>query len=167
MYCGRSESASIFCLSWRTYTRRYCASVRSSHSSPSRNLWVSTLPACCTSTRKSSYSLGESFTSRSPTFTIRRTRSTERSPVWNTGRSPCTCSWWRSAAHAGEQLLHAERLGDIVVGAEIERLHFAGLVAAARQHYDRHPLIARAQHSQQFEPLDVGESEIEDDQIGI
>ena len=58
----------------------------------SRNLWVSTLPACCTSRRSRSYSLGESFTSSSPTLTMRRTRSTERSPTWKTGRSPWTCS---------------------------------------------------------------------------
>src|SRR3981081_262731 len=38
--CGRSGSASILCLSCRTYTRRYCASVSSSQSSFNRNLWV-------------------------------------------------------------------------------------------------------------------------------
>ena len=39
-----------------------------------------------------SYSFGDSLTSRSPTLTMRRTRSTERSPVRNTGRSPCTAN---------------------------------------------------------------------------
>jgi hypothetical protein len=31
-------------------------------------------------------------------------------------------------AHAGEQFIHPERFGQIVVSAEIERLHLAGLV---------------------------------------
>ena len=70
-------------------------------------------------------------------------------------------------AHARQQLVHAERLGDVVVGAEVERLHLAGLVAAARQHHDRDAFVARADHAQQLVTLDVGKSEIENDQVGI
>ena len=70
-------------------------------------------------------------------------------------------------AHARQQLFHAERLGDVVVGAEIERLHLAGLVAAARQHDDRHAFVAAADHAQQIMAVDVGQAEIEDDQRGI
>ena len=38
--------------------------------------------------RNNSYSFGESLISLSPIFTIRRTRSTERSSTWKIGRSP-------------------------------------------------------------------------------
>ena len=69
--------------------------------------------------------------------------------------------------HAREQLIHAERLGDVIVGAEIERLDLADLVAAAGQHHDRNRLVARSHHPQQFEALHIGQSEIENDQIGF
>ena len=48
------------------------------------------LPACMTRWRKRSNSFGESFTSRPPRSTWRRTRSTVRSPDTNAGSSPCT-----------------------------------------------------------------------------
>src|SRR5262249_9118518 len=69
--------------------------------------------------------------------------------------------------HAREQLVHAERLGDVVVGAEIERRDLAGLVPAARQDRDRHALVARAQGAQEVEALHVGQPEIENDQIRL
>ncbi len=68
--------------------------------------------------------------------------------------------------NAGQELVHAERLGHVIVGAEIERLHLAGLVAAARQHHDRHALVAGADGAQQVVALGIGQAEIEDDQIG-
>ena len=39
--------------------------------------------------------------------------------------------------HAREQLVDAERFGDVVVGARIERLHLRPLLAFDRQHDDR------------------------------
>ena len=41
-------------------------------------------------------------------------------------------------AQAGEQLVHAERLGDVVVGAGVERRNLVALGVADRQHDDRH-----------------------------
>ena len=98
---------------------------------------------------------------------MRRTRSTERSPTRKTGRSPCVLQLVaQRRPHPGEKLVHAERLGYIIVGAEIERLDLAGLVAAARKHDDGHALIAGADGSQQLVSLHVGQAEIENDQIG-
>ena len=70
-------------------------------------------------------------------------------------------------AHAGEQFIHPERFRQIVVGAEIERLHLARLIAAARQHHDRDAVVAAANHAQQFMALDVGQAEIENDERRI
>src|SRR5262249_8744106 len=70
-------------------------------------------------------------------------------------------------SHPRKQFVHSERLGDVIVGAEVQRLDLAGLVAAARQHDDRHALIPCAQRAQQFVSLDIGEPEIEDDQVGL
>src|SRR5258708_6788813 len=59
--------------------RRYCTSpVAGPHTSRSRCLWVSTLPACITSWRRMSYSFGDNLASLSRTRTMRRTRSTTR-----------------------------------------------------------------------------------------
>src|SRR5438552_803767 len=38
----------------------------------------------------------------------------------------------------GEQLVHPEGLGDVVVGAGVERLYFGELGVAGRQHDDGH-----------------------------
>ncbi len=48
-------------------------------------------------------------------------------------------------AKAGDHLLDAEGLGDVVVGSEVQRLDDAGLVGAARQDQDREDqALARA-----------------------
>src|SRR5262249_41846486 len=49
---------------------------------------------------------------------------------------------------------------------EIERLHLAGFVAAAREHHDRDALVAGANGPQQIEALGIGQTEIKDDQVG-
>src|ERR1700731_2520533 len=67
-------------------------------------------------------------------------------------------------AHAGQQLVHSERLCQIIVGAEIERLDLARLVAAARQHDDRNAVVAAADYTQQIVALDVRQAKIENDQ---
>ena len=70
-------------------------------------------------------------------------------------------------AHAREQLFHAERLGDVIVGAEIERLDLGNFVAAARQHHDRNILAPLTNLAEQLEPLHVGKAEIENDEVGL
>ena len=47
-------------------------------------------------------------------------------------------------AQAGEQLVHAERLGDVVVGAGVERGDLVALAVAHREHDDRHRASSRA-----------------------
>src|SRR5262249_31314780 len=71
----------------------------------------------------------------------------------------------KCGAHPGKQFIHAEGLRHIVVSSEIERLDFAGLIATARQNHDWYALVARADHPQQIEALDVRQSEIKNDQI--
>src|ERR1700716_2224506 len=70
-------------------------------------------------------------------------------------------------AHAGEQLIHPEWFGEIVVGAEIERLDFSSLIAATRQHNNRDAVVAPADHAQQFMALDIRQAEIENDECGL
>ena len=69
-------------------------------------------------------------------------------------------------AHARQQLAGAEGLGQVVVGAGVERGDLVALLAARRQHDDRHvrPLAQAPDHLQ---AVDVGQAEIEDDDVGL
>ena len=69
-------------------------------------------------------------------------------------------------AQAREQLADAERLGQVIVGAEIERRDLVGLLVARGQHDDR-PREPFAQALDHFEPGDVGQAEIDDDDVGL
>jgi hypothetical protein len=73
----------------------------------------------------------------------------------------------QSGSQASEQLIHAERFGDIIIGPEIKGLNLAGLIPATRQNHDWDAFAARAYHSQQIVSLNVRKPEIEDDQIRI
>src|SRR6266508_1898966 len=69
-------------------------------------------------------------------------------------------------AHARDQLLGAERLDHVVVGAELEADDPVGLVATGRQDDDRH---ARGppQAAGHVEPVPPGQAEVEHDQVGL
>jgi hypothetical protein len=65
-------------------------------------------------------------------------------------------------AQAGEQLVHAEGLGEVVVGAGVEGGH---LVLSCGQH-DDWSLGPAAQSVDDVDAVDVGQAEVEDDQVG-
>src|ERR1700741_4024199 len=43
----------------------------------------------------------------------------------------------KGCSHPGQQFVHVERLGDVIVSSSIERLHFDGLLAFYRENDDR------------------------------
>ncbi len=67
---------------------------------------------------------------------------------------------------SGLQLGHAEGLGDEVVGATVERLDLAPLVAVGREHHDRH-VGELPDPSADLQPVHVGQAQVQDDQIGV
>ena len=67
---------------------------------------------------------------------------------------------------SGFQLGHAERLGDEVVGAFVERLDLACLGAVRREHHDGH-LTPLAEAPAHLDPVDVGQPEVEHDHVGL
>ena len=69
--------------------------------------------------------------------------------------------------HPRQELVHAERFGDVIVGTEIERLNLADLVAATGQDHDRNRFVARPHPPQQFQPLHIRQPQIENDQVGF
>ena len=58
-----------------------------------------------------------------------------------------------------------ERLGQVVVGADLEADDLVDVVVARRQHDDRH-LRATRGRAADLEPVDVGQVEVEHDQVG-
>ena len=66
----------------------------------------------------------------------------------------------------GQQLVHAERLGDVVVGAGVEGGHLVGLGVAHRQHDDRH-LGPAPQARDHLDAVDAGQAEVEDHHVGV
>jgi hypothetical protein len=67
-------------------------------------------------------------------------------------------------AHAGEQLAHAEGLGQVVVGASVEGRDLVVLGAPRRQHDDR-DLRPPAQATDQVDAVAVGQAEVEEHQV--
>src|SRR5437868_5476884 len=61
-------------------------------------------------------------------------------------------------AHPGMELVDAEGLGQIVVGAEVEGLDLAALVGAAGEHDDGHRRSLLAQPPDDLEPVEAGEA---------
>ena len=68
--------------------------------------------------------------------------------------------------HARQQLVHAEGLRQVVVGAGVERRDLVVLAAAGRDHDDRHaaPL---ADPPRQIDAVAVGQAEVQQDQLGV
>ena len=69
-------------------------------------------------------------------------------------------------AQPGEQLVHAERLGDEVVGAGIERGDLVGLLLAHREDDDR-DLAPAPESLDHLDPVDARQAEVEHDDIGM
>jgi hypothetical protein len=66
---------------------------------------------------------------------------------------------------AGGELVHAEGLGHIVVGAELQRPHDPRLVGTARQHHHRQVEAFVAPAGEEIVPRNIGQAEIEEDQV--
>ena len=69
-------------------------------------------------------------------------------------------------ADARDQLPEPERLHDVVVGAELEQEHAIELVAARGEHDDRR-VGGSAQCAADVGAVDVGEPEVEQDEVGV
>ena len=65
-----------------------------------------------------------------------------------------------------QELIDPERLGHVVVGAEVERVHFVGLAAASREHDDRRPGVL-ADATDHLEPISIRQVEVEHDEIRL
>ena len=67
-------------------------------------------------------------------------------------------------ADPGEQLARRERLGDVVVGADLEAEHAIGFLAARGHHDDRH-VAAPAQLAAHLDAIAAGQHQVEHDAV--
>ena len=72
----------------------------------------------------------------------------------------------KRCAHAGQQLTHAERLAHVVVGTRVERRDLVGLLAAHREHDDRH-LAPTADPLDHTHAVYTGQAKVEQDHVGV
>ena len=63
------------------------------------------------------------------------------------------------------QLAQPERLGQVVVGAELQADDLVDLVVAGREHQDRRLGAGGAEAAQDLEAVDAGQPDVEDDEV--
>ena len=68
-------------------------------------------------------------------------------------------------AQSGQQHDERERLGEVVVGAGVERLGVVVLAVLRRQHQDRCPVAAVAELLAHPVPVDAGQHDVEHDHV--
>ena len=129
---------------------------------------VTTEPAFCISSWRSSNSLRRS-SSTSPSFVTSRLAGSSRSSPISIGSSvgpPGGVGPPEDGADPRDDLACAERLDHVVVGAELEADDAVGLLAAGGQHDDRHP-GALPELAADVEPGPVGKHHVEQDEVGL
>ncbi len=112
------------------------------------------------------HSVGVSRTSPALVVTRFAARSMVKSGVLMVGASSPAARAAQRGAHPGQQLVHAERLGHVVVGAGIQSGHFLGLFGTGGQHDDRDGRPA-AQPTNHVDAVDVRQTEVDDNQIRL
>ena len=70
----------------------------------------------------------------------------------------------QGGADSGRQLVHAERLGQVIVRAFIERLHLLPLLGAGGQDEDGH-VAPGPQAAADLQPVHAGHHQVQDDQV--
>ena len=109
----------------------------------------------------------DSLTSVPARRTRRRGMSIARSPIGHHRQRSLAleAAAAQHGADPGQQLVDPERLGDVVVGAEIEGCHLLGLGGAHRQHDDRQ-LRPFADPRDHLLAVEIRQAEVEDHEIG-
>ena len=140
------------------------ATPRSASSSWTR---VKMRPGCAASVASSPNSVGVSSTAGRPprpaSAARRATTSPARIVVAGLGGALGPA---QDGPDPGDELARAERLGQVVVGAELEAEQLVELVVARGEHDDRDGRVA-AQLAGDVEAVEPGQAEVEDDEVGV
>ena len=73
----------------------------------------------------------------------------------------------RGGADAGDELAHRERLHQVVVGADLERVHAVVLGAARGDDDDRRPDPLGARRLDQLPAVELGQHQVEHADVGV
>ena len=152
-----------------TGARRRCAPRRRrAGSTPPRGsrACVTTSPARWASSSSRSNSRRDSSRSRPASVQWRPTASTTRSPTVSGSSGSSDAGAAQHRADPRLELVHAEGLDDVVVGAGVQGLHDRGVVVA-RGHHDDRRAAHGAQHREQAVPVEVGQAQVEQHEVGL
>jgi hypothetical protein len=69
--------------------------------------------------------------------------------------------------HAGDQLQNAERLGDVVVRAELQAEHPVQLRGFRGQYQDRHEALVAAERTADAQPVGTRQAKVENHQVPL
>ena len=133
---------------------------------------MSTTSALRARTTSSSYSRLVSSTARSPTWTVRRARSTvsgadgDRLAEGGLGRGRRPRAPAQQGAQPRHELGERERLDHVVVGAGLEPDDAVVDGVARREHAHGHVVVHRPQRRHDGHPVHAGQPEVEDDGVG-
>ena len=108
----------------------------------------------------------------SPSRTTVRFVGSIRRPRTSIGCSSSASGWRHAGApqrglHARAELAHRERLGDVVVGAELEAEHLVDLLRLGREHDDRHRRALRAQPLADLEAVHPRQHQVEHHEVEL
>ena len=150
-----------------TQTRRYCRSSR--YSGPqtlvSSSVWSTTLPAFAARCWSSSHSVRDSWTISPSRVTTRRSRSISMSSNFRIPAPGCApLDAAQDRADARRELVGVERLGDVVVGAEVEALGLVRGGPLGRQQDDR-DRAALAELAHDLDAVEVGHDDVQQDDV--
>ena len=169
----RNRSGSPAAFSARRRRRMVASTVRSStswsrpHTRSSSWLRENTRPGLSSSWRSRRNSVGLRCTSRPSRVTLWAARSMLRSAKRRTSRGERRPDPAQHRAHARDQLVERERLGDVVVGAHVEAVQAVALLDPRGEHDHRQIRGRRlaAQLAAELEAGHVRQHPVEQDQV--
>ena len=127
---------------------------------------MTSLPRLRTSCSTSPHSVGVRWTSAPSRITFLAARSTRKSVGLDDRQLLDRGGPAHRGPQPGQQLVHAERLGQVVVGAGVERLDLVVLVLADRQDDDGHRAPA-PQAAHHLDAVDAGQADVEHHHVGM
>ena len=149
-----------------TYTSTMFGSPAKSNSHTPARIW--SLDTTCPARRTRNASTSNSRRVRSTSVPLdhaRRPAVSRRTAPTVSGDRVAATGAPQQGPHPGDQHRERERLGQVVVGAGVERLGLVEVAVLGGEHQDRRPVAGAAEVGAQHVPVAPGQHDVEHDQV--